>query len=157
MPRSYLRSHLFPEAIWRPKQPQDHTSIHFQYRILLTLVDQNFFRLDLPELNIFLVIVIGLNLLLELVLFTYLSFFMPKTRRENDKKRKIWGSYISYMSPLNKMIVILLYQLVVPNKKAFVQFLPQRLLNATFDHPLFCLIFSPCPTFHLTGNTDLLW
>ena len=40
-------------------------------------MDQNFFRLDLPELNLFLVIVLGLNLFLELVLFTLSSFVMP--------------------------------------------------------------------------------
>ena len=104
-------------------------------------MDQIFFRLDLPELNLFLVIVLGLNLFLELVLFTLSSFFMPKTWCENDKNHEIWGSYISYMSPLNKMLAILLYQLVVPNKKAFLQFLPQRPLNATFGH-LFLVKFS---------------
>ena len=108
-------------------------------------MDQNFFRLDLPELNLFLVIVLGLNLFLELVLFTLSSFVMPKTWCENDKNHKIWVSYISYMSPLNKMLAILFYQLFVPNKKVFLQFLPQRPLNATFGHPFFGLVFPPVP------------
>ena len=108
-------------------------------------MDQNIFRLDLNELNLFFVIVLGLNLFLELVLFTLLSFFMPKTCCENDKNHKIWVSYISYMSPLNKMLAILFYKLFVPNKKVFLQFLPQRPLNGTFGHPFFGLVFPHAP------------
>ena len=54
------------------------------------------------------------------------------------------------MSPLKKMLMILLYQLFVPNIKAFLQFLRQKPLNATFRHPFFGLVFPPvCPSIKL--------
>ena len=47
------------------------------------------------------------------------------------------GSEIFYMSPLGKTLNILFYQLFMPNKKEFLQFLPRRPLNATFNTPFF--------------------
>ena len=60
---------------------------------------------------------------------------VSKTLHEDSKNHENQGSDISYTSPLNKIMKILFYQLFMPNKKAFLQLLSRRPLNATFNTP----------------------
>ena len=107
-------------------------SIGFQYRMLLTLANNIFLRLDLPELkHLWQVEGMSINML-TCVPCEFSRVFMSKFQPELGQNRKIEGPYICYMSSQNKMLLILLYQLFVPNKKAFLQFLCQRPLDNTF-------------------------
>ena len=79
--------------------------------------------LDLPELNLFLVINLGLNFTTNMVLTITSRDSVTKSWLKVDQNHKIEGPYIFYMLSLRKMVTILLYQLFVPNKKASIQFL----------------------------------
>ena len=86
-----------------------------------------------------------------------LTAFKPKTRPKDGQNHENQGSDISYMAPLTKTLKILLYQLFMPNKKAFLQFLPRRPLNATFGHPNLGPVFLLGIPLHLTANKDIIW
>ena len=127
-------------------------SIGFQYRMLLTLANQIFLRLDLPELNLFPVIKLGPNNILRVVWTVSEGVQVSKLLHEESKSHENQASDISYMSPLKKMLAILLYQLFVPNKKAFLQFMSRGPLNATFWHSLFRSFFHTWHPFPSTAN-----
>ena len=86
-----------------------------------------------------------------------LTAFKPKTRPKDGQNHEYQGSKISYMAPLSKTLKKLLYQLFMPNKKAFLQFLPRRPLNATFGHPNFGPVFALGTSLHFTANKDIIW
>ena len=123
----------------------------------LTLANQIFLRLDLPELNLFPVIKLGPNNILRVVWTVSEGVQVSKLLHEESKSHENQASDISYMSPLKKMLAILLYQLFVPNKKAFLQFLCWRPLDATFGQPNFGPVFTSGTPFHLTANRALFW
>ena len=112
---------------------------------------------DLPELNLSLVVKLGPNNILIVVWMGSRVVPVSKLLHENSKNHENQGSDIPYMSTLKKIVKILLYQLLMPNKKAFLQFLSQRPPNATFGHPIFVQFSHPHPTLHLDGINDLLW
>ena len=92
-----------------------------------------------------------------LVWFVISRDSVPKTRAKLSQNHEIKEPKIFHMRPPNKMKKILLYQLFVPNKKAFLQFFPQTPLNATFGHPFFVLFSHPGHTYHIDCDIDLLW
>ena len=124
------------------------------------MANQIFLRLDLPELNLFPVIKLGPNNILRVVWTVSEGVQVSKLLHEESKSHENQASDISYMSPLKKMLAILLYQLCVPNKKAFLQFMSRGPLNATFWHSLFRSFFTPgTPSLQLPiyFNYDDIW
>ena len=111
---------------------------------------------DLPELNLSLVVKLGPNNVLIVVWMGSRVVPVSKLLLENSKNHENQGSDIPYMSTLKKIVKILLYQLFMPNKKAFLQFLSQRPLKATFAHQIFDQFFHSYPTLHLDGINYLL-
>ena len=72
--------------------------------MLLTLATQIFLRLDLPELNLFLVINLGLNFTTNMVLTITSRDSVTKSWLKVDQNHKIEGPYIFYMLSLKKML-----------------------------------------------------
>ena len=77
---------------------------------------------DLPELNLSLVVKLGPNNILMVVWIVSRGVQVSNLLHENSKKPENQGSDMPYMSTLKKIVKILLYQLLMPNKKAFLQF-----------------------------------
>ena len=86
-----------------------------------------------------------------------LTAFKPKTRPKDGQNCENQGSEITYIAPLSKMLKILLYQLFMANKKAFLQFLPMRPLNDTFGPPNFQSIFCLSHDICMIANIALVW
>ena len=75
---------------------------------------------DFPELNLSLVVKLGPNNILIVVWMGSQVVPEPKLLHENSKNHENKGPDIPYMSTLKKIVQLLLYQLFVPNKKAFL-------------------------------------
>ena len=133
------------------------SSIAFQYRMLVTLADHNVLRLDLPELKLFLVRVLGQNLHINLVSVVSSCKFPTKINPKKGQKIMIFRVINHFHGTVGWNAWNFIYQLFVLNKKALLQFFCRRPLEAVFWGHIFGSVFHTRHSYHLTVVWHQLW